>query len=209
MNTSNLFEGTLYFVRTELLHFDLVVPSNFAEDRNINTDSDSDASIVIIDEVNADDVVEINERNEPIDYSFDANEQNEEENPFQSATSDQAVPDGFDYVNPPAEYIFQFLLVEPIKYKVMTPLKRVRENKLYTIRDCVLSDISCDDNGVGAYNRTNKVKHNYYVVVDEDGVQVIKWVHKSKDGYFYKKRVSSIYRCSCPYKRCVYIRQIL
>ena len=130
---------------------------------------------------------------EPIDYSFDANEQNEEENPLQSATSDPAVPDGFDYINPPAEYIFQFLLVEPIKYKVMTPLKRVRENKVYTIRDCVLSDISCDDNGVGAYNGTNKVKHNYYIVVDEDGVQAVKWVHKSKDGYFYKKRVSRRY----------------
>ena len=59
VNTSNLFEDTLYFVRTESLHFDPVVPSNFAEDRNINIDSDRDASIVIIDEVNADDVVEI------------------------------------------------------------------------------------------------------------------------------------------------------
>ena len=35
------------------------MPSNYAEDRNINTDSDSDASIVLIDEVNADDVGEI------------------------------------------------------------------------------------------------------------------------------------------------------
>ena len=32
---------------------------NYAEDRNINTDSDSHGSIVIIDEVNADDVGEI------------------------------------------------------------------------------------------------------------------------------------------------------
>ena len=61
----------------------------------------------------------------------------------------------------------------------MTALKRVRKNKVYTIRDYVLSDITCDDNE--AY---------YYVVADEDGVQVVKWVHKSKDGYFYKKRVS-------------------
>ena len=35
------------------------MPSNFVEDRNINTDSDSDASIVIIDEVNAAAAVEI------------------------------------------------------------------------------------------------------------------------------------------------------
>ena len=59
VNTSNLFEDTLYFVRTEPLHFDPVVPSNYAEDRNINTDSDSHGSIVILDEVNADDVGEI------------------------------------------------------------------------------------------------------------------------------------------------------
>ena len=47
VNTSNLFKDTLYFVRRESLHFDPVVPSNYAEDRNININSDSDASIVI------------------------------------------------------------------------------------------------------------------------------------------------------------------
>ena len=146
VNTSNLFEDTLYFVRTESLHFNPVVPSNFAENRNINIDSDRDASIDIIDKVNADDVVEIkdikteipstsmdtdflmgrsdtgNKQNaeeiplyyEPTDYSTDVNEQNEEENPLQSTTFGPAVLDGFDYVNPPAEFIFQFLLVEHI-----------------------------------------------------------------------------------------------
>ena len=59
MKTSNLFKDTLYFVRTESLHFDPVVLSNYVEDRNTNVDSDSDASIVIIDEVNAGDVGEI------------------------------------------------------------------------------------------------------------------------------------------------------
>ena len=61
VNTLNLFKDTLYFARTESLHFDPVVPLNYAEDRNINIDSDSDASIVIIDEVNADNVGEIND----------------------------------------------------------------------------------------------------------------------------------------------------
>ena len=122
---------------------------------------------------------------EPMVYSIDENKQNEEENPLQSATSDPAIPDGFDYVNPPAKLIFQILLVEPTKYEAMTPLKRVRENKVYTIKDCVLSDITCDDNE--AYNKANKVKHDYYLV----GVQAVKWVHK--DGCFYKKRVSRRY----------------
>ena len=53
----------------------------------------------------------------------------------------------------------------------MTPFKCVRKNKVCTIRDCVLSDITCDGNG--AYNKTNKVKHDYFVV-DEDGVQAVK-----------------------------------
>ena len=107
-----------------------------------------------------------------MDYFIDANEQNEEENPLQFATSDPGVPNVFEYVNPLVEFIFQFLHVEPTKYEIMTPLKRVRENKVYTTIDCVLSGITRDDNGV--YNGTNKVKHDYYVVVDEDGVQAIK-----------------------------------
>ena len=53
---------------------------------------------------------------EPMDYSIDGNEQNKEENPLQSATYDPAVPDGFHYVIPPAEFVLQFLLVEPTKY---------------------------------------------------------------------------------------------
>ena len=92
MNTSNLFKNTLYFVRTESLHFDPVVPSNYAEDRNINIDSDSDASIVIIDEVNVDDVGEIKDIKTDIpgtsmetdflmDQSDTGNERNAEEIP--------------------------------------------------------------------------------------------------------------------------------
>ena len=90
----------MYFARTESLHFDPVVPSNFKEDRNvINVDSDSDASIVIIDEIpstimDTDILIDRsatgNERNaeeiplhyELMDYFIDANEQKEEENPL-------------------------------------------------------------------------------------------------------------------------------
>ena len=41
----------------------------------------------------------------------------------------------------------------------MTPFKRVKEKKVYIIRDIILSEITCDNNG--AYNKTNKVKHDY------------------------------------------------
>ena len=47
----------------------------------------------------------------PVKCSIDANDQNEEENPFQSAASDPAVLDGSEYVSPPAEFILQLLPV--------------------------------------------------------------------------------------------------
>ena len=83
----------MYFVRTESLHFDPVVPSNYAEDRYINIDSDSDAPIVIIDEVNADDAGETNDIETEVprtsidtyflmDWSDTSNEQNTEEIPL-------------------------------------------------------------------------------------------------------------------------------
>ena len=73
------------------------------------------------------------------------------------------LPDEFDYVNPLDEFLFQFLFVELTKYEVMIHLKHVRENKIHTIRDCILHDIMCDDSGV--YNKTNKMKHDYYVTI--------------------------------------------
>ena len=74
----------------------------------------------------------------PIDYSVDDNEQNEEKNWLQSATSNPIEPDGFDYVNPFAEFLFQFLLVEVAKYEVMIHLKCVRENKVYDVNIMLL-----------------------------------------------------------------------
>ena len=84
----------------------------------------------------------------------------------------------------------------------MTPYETRQESKVSTIQDCVLSDRTCDYNGT--YNRTNKVKRNYYVVVDENSDQAVKWVHKSKDGYFYKKRVSRWYIDVVAYTKDIY-----
>ena len=47
----------------------------------------------------------------PVKCSIDASDQNEEENPFQSAASDPAALDGSEYVSPPAEFILQLLPV--------------------------------------------------------------------------------------------------
>ena len=108
VNTSNLFKDTLYFVRTESLHFDPIVSSNYAEDRNINIDSDSDASIVTIGEVNADDVGEIKdiksdipgtslETNFLMDRSDTGNERNAEEIPLHYKPMDYSINENKQY----------------------------------------------------------------------------------------------------------------
>ena len=109
---------------------------------------------------------------DPMDYSIDTNKQNEEENPLQAATSDPTVPDGFDCVNPPAELLFQILFAEPA---TLWLLWKVSGKSRYIPSETVFSGIICDVNR--AYNKTNKVKLDYYVAVDEDGVQAVEWVH--------------------------------
>ena len=87
------------------------MPSNYAEDRYINTDSDSDASIVIIDEVNADDAGETNDIETEIlrtsidtdflmDWSDTGNEQNTEEIPLYYESMNSSIDkseDGYFY----------------------------------------------------------------------------------------------------------------
>ena len=96
------------------------MPSNYAEDRYINTDSDSDASIVIIDEVNADDAGETNDIETEIlrtsidtdflmDWSDTGNEQNTEEIPLYYEPMNSSIgksEDGYFYKKRvPRQYI--------------------------------------------------------------------------------------------------------
>ena len=67
------------------------------------------------DTINVRNAEEILVHYESMGYSIDSNKQNEEETSLESATSNPVVPDSFDYVNPPTEFIFQILLVEPTK----------------------------------------------------------------------------------------------
>ena len=53
----------------------------------------------------------------------------------------------FDYSSPSAESLFQILYVEPEKLEVESPLKSVRKNKVYTVKNCLLTNITRDNNG--------------------------------------------------------------
>ena len=70
-------------------------------------------------------------------------------------------------------------------YKVPRPLKNVRENKVYTVKEDNLEKITYDDNG--AYLNSRNVK-THYLVEELDGSLRAKKVHKPDDGYFINKR---------------------
>lgn len=97
----------------------------------------------------------------------------------------------FNYEKPSGHDILKILLVNPEKYEEVTPLKSVRRNKVYTIKNCRLENITCDDNG--AYVNNNSNKKLYYVNICEGGDVDIKIVHKVDDHYVYKERSGRFY----------------
>ena len=50
----------------------------------------------------------------------------------------------FNFENPSAQEIFRTVLIDAAKYEGTRPLKSVRENKVYTIRNHALKSITCD-----------------------------------------------------------------
>ena len=75
-------------------------------------------------------------------------------------------------------------------YEVLKPLKNVRENKVYTVKENNLEKITCDDNG--AYMNSRNVKTHYFVE-ESDGKILAKKVHKSDNGYFINERQGQSY----------------
>ena len=95
--------------------------------------------------------------------------------------------DGFNFSNPTADDLFRIIIVDPSKYEVSQPLKGVVQNNMYTVKGCVLHDITSDDNG--AYRKPNNNKKSYYVSFKDEGCKA-NILRKDRKGYFYKKRVS-------------------
>ena len=77
-----------------------------------------------------------------------------------------------NFANPTAHELFEIILGNLCKYEVLSPLKGCRENRLYTVENCTLDDIICDDNG--AYNHTNTSDGQFVVKSDENGVKFVR-----------------------------------
>ncbi len=198
-NPANSFEHTLHFVRTESEHVDPVLPINRISGYEI---SDSDDSIVITGVTEGSGEVEMKnevqiikpdiheEIPEPINShptifeEFPEPIDIEENEPEQEITL-------FNFSNPSAEDLFHQILIDPKKHEVNVPLKACRSNRIYTVKDCKLSNITCDDNG--AYTKNNTVNSFFYVNYDENGINDVKTVHKNKDRFYYNKKMSRQY----------------
>ena len=90
-----------------------------------------------------------------------------------------------EFEKPSAKEIFQVILLEPEKYKENQPLKNVRDNKIYTNRNCSLDNITCDDNG--AYRSSNNNKKLFYIQINGSSLNV-KLVHQENGKFFYKEK---------------------
>ena len=62
----------------------------------------------------------------------------------------------FNFEEPSAQEIFRIILANAAKYEETRPLKSVRKNKVYAIRNHTLESITSDDNGVYASSNRNK-----------------------------------------------------
>ena len=96
----------------------------------------------------------------------------------------------FNFQMQTAEDIFRVLLLQSEELEEKAPLKSVRENKIYTIRNYDLESITCDDNG--AYHKSNGNKKDFYVDISGSTLNA-KVVHESKGKYFYKEKDGRFY----------------
>ena len=67
----------------------------------------------------------------------------------------------FDFKNPTTHQVIRVILRDGKNYEVPRPLKNVRENKVYIVKEDNLEKITCDDNG--AYLNSRNVKTHYLV----------------------------------------------
>ena len=59
---------------------------------------------------------------------------------------DESIPDDLDLDNLTTEYLLNIILINPEKYLMDGPLKVVRQNFIYTIKNASENDVNCDAN---------------------------------------------------------------
>ena len=72
-----------------------------------------------------------------------------------------------------------------------TPLKGVRENRMFLVKNIDTNEIMCDDNG--AYRNSKSVIKPYHVSKVTGDSFKVKTVHNEDGGFFIKERVSRTY----------------
>ena len=89
----------------------------------------------------------------------------------------------FNFEKPSALEIFRIILIDAAKYEETRPLKSVRENKVYTIRNKTLESIPCDDKRTFHDEINNHSTVTVSTCDKEDGI----FRYKEKTGQGYTK----------------------
>ena len=101
----------------------------------------------------------------------------------------------FNFEKPSAQEIFRIILIDAAKYEETRPLKSIRENKVYTIRNQTLESITCDDNG--AYACSNQNKRTFHAEINNHSTVTVRTCDKEDVIFHYKEKTGQGYT-KCP-----------
>ena len=189
---------TIYLVRTESKHYDAVVPCTDQKSNLSSAESeDSDDDLVITTVVEASGSKALKTESNQVLSSSCTNFTDYSDIDFNThAGEDIGMEDGavcnINFSRPTADHLIRCILGEYPRYEVSSPVKRCRQNLVYTISNASLDDVSADDNG--AYI-TNTGDTPCVVKRDEnDRTVLVQTMGKPKNGH------QLVYR-----QRCIWV----
>lgn len=218
INPTNKFEDTIYFVRTLSEHLDAVVPVESIVIQTIDLTECDDTDLAECDDIvssqepvkqeqidltSFDNTSQVGVK-QGIDFTGfnDTSQERVKQEQIDLTDVDELhdfdcnsrivdkEQNGFDYDSPTAQMLVRAILLEPSNHEVDSPLKGVRRNKMYTVKDTNISAIHSDDNG--KYCDYRKTPSKIFVEWDENNDLSVKTVRRSEDsGYHYNERVNS------------------
>ena len=207
---SIVHDETLYFLRTESMHIDPILP-------NITSTGTCPEVIVIEDAVTdctptdnfihfdlnktLPEELESQRLRSPEDLPLNISETREFCNlkESQNPRSPEALQLNISETgelrnlkNPSSQELFKMILTNPTQYEVQSPLKSCRENTVYTVKNCTLDEITCDDNG--AYIGTNTSEGKFAVLMKGNSISLVKGVTSTASNTFvYRERVGRVW----------------
>ena len=78
------------------------------------------------------------------------------------------------------------ILIQAVECEAAEAVKHFLRNKLYRIKNQTLKSIICDDSST--YIKSNNIKKQYQVTLEDDNSLSVKKVHQHNDKYFIKER---------------------